>query len=342
MVGPILALTILFAALSDAAYVGVTGCLVATRWLVDTFPGTNAVRPPSIVRLYRASLAALIVCHIVRPWLAAASMSGSSGFTSNLALIPTILSSTHVGRVWYVNSFAVAALLVATLLRMRAGRRVADWPFVLALILMALAKAASGHPAAAGDFSLPEISMLLHYLSIAVWSGVIIVSGLLILPYLAEFSDPNTVWRYGRILSRTITWILPVILLSGVFISYRELNGKLNGLWLSGWGKILIAKLILVALALTLGALTRFRCVQCPPTNRRAALMVRLVRAEAAVMIVILCVSGLLANTAPAVDLASGRAGDSNKAIRSSKTANVSGDQARVRSSSTWPLGSLK
>jgi copper resistance protein D len=319
-VGPVLALTIPFAALSDAAYAGVTGCLVAIRWLADSSPGMNAARPQSLVRLYLASLAALIACHIVRPWLAAASMSGSIGFTSNLALIPTILSSTHVGRVWYSNSLAVAGLVVATLLAARAERRVAAWPFVSALVLMAAAKATSGHPAGAGNFSLPEISMLLHFLSIAVWSGIIIASGLLVFPYLARSSDPDALWRYGRILSRTITWTLPVILLSGVCISYRELNGTLSGLWLSGWGKILIAKLILVAVALTLGALTRFRCVQCPPTSRRAALMVRLVRAEATVMILILCISGLLANTAPAMDLASDRAEVSNKAknIRSS------------------------
>lgn len=307
--GPVLALTILFAALSDAAYAGVTGCLVATHWLADSSPATNAVRPRSLVRLYLASLAALIVCHIVRPWLAAASMSGSIGFTSNLALIPSILSSTHVGRVWYVNSLAVAVLVVATLLTARADSRVAAWPFVSAVILLAAAKAASGHPASAGDFSLPEISMFLHFLSIAVWSGIIIASGLLVLPYLARSPDPNALWSYGRVLSRTITWILPVILLSGVCISYRELNGTLSGLWLSGWGKILIAKLILVALALTLGALTRFRCVQCPPTSRRAALMVRLVRGEAIVMILILCISGLLANTAPPMDLDSGARG---------------------------------
>ena len=297
--GPLFALTTLSGAVSDAAYAGVTGCLVAARWLADSSPGTTAVRPVSLVRLYLASLAALIVCHIVRPWLAAASMSGSIGFTSNLGLIPTILSSTHAGRVWYSNSLAIVVLVVATLLTARSVRRVAAWLFVSALILMAATKAASGHPAGAGDLSLPEISMFLHFLSIALWSGIIVASGFLVLPHLARSSDPNALWRYGRVLSKTITWTLPVILLSGVCISYRELNGTLSGLWLSGWGKILIAKLILVALALTLGALTRFRCVKCSPTSRRAALMVRLVRAEGTVMVLILCISGLLANTAP-------------------------------------------
>lgn len=300
----VIALNILFAAISDVAYAGVIGCLVAIRWLSDSSLGMNAVRPRSLVRLYLISLAALIVCHIVRPWLAAASMSGSVGFTSNLALIPTILRSTHVGRVWDGNSLAVAVLVVATLLTAQTEGRVGAWPFVSALILMAAAKAALGHPASAGDFSLPEISMFLHFLGIAVWSGIIIASGLLVLPYLARSSDPDSLWRYGKILSRTITWILPIILLSGLCISYRELSGRLSGLWSSGWGKILIAKLFLVAIALTLGALTRFRCVHCPPTSRRAALMVRLVRVEAAVMILILCISGLLASTAPPVDLA--------------------------------------
>ncbi|HWE50805.1 MAG TPA: CopD family protein [Bryobacteraceae bacterium] len=302
MAGPVFALTILFAALSDAAYAGAVGCLLAIRWLDDPSPGANAVRPSGLVRVYLASLAALILCHLVRPWLLAAGMSGSSGFVSNLAFIPTVLSSTHMGRVWYFDSVAVAVLLVATLFAARTGRRAPAWPFVLALVLFAGAKAASGHPAGAGNSPLPEISMGFHFLSIALWAGIVIASGLVVIPHLAHSAEPEALWRYGRILSRTITWNLPVILLSGVYISYSELDGALSGLWLSGWGNILIAKLILVGLALALGALTRFRCVQRPATGERAKLMVQLVRAEAVVMILILCISGLLANTAPPMD----------------------------------------
>ncbi len=301
MAGPVLPLTILFAALSDAAYAGVVGCLMAIRWLNDPAGDPNVGLSRSLTGVYLASVAALIVSHLVRPWFAAAGMSGSEGFAANLALVPAVLSSTHFGKVWYISSIALAALVFATLLAARRRRRVAVWLFVAALVLMAAAKAASGHASGNGDFTLAEFAMLLHVVSIAVWAGTVIASGLFVLPGLpAQASDFSALWRYGKHLSKAITWAVPAVFLSGICVSYRDLNGVLSGLWLSGWGKILIAKLTLVALALTLGALARFRCVQCPPAGDRAALMVRLVRTEAVVMVLILCISGVLANTAPA------------------------------------------
>jgi putative copper export protein len=60
-----------------------------------------------------------------------------------------------------------------------------------------------------------------------------------------------------------------------------------------------MTKIAFVFLALASGACTRFQCVQRPATHRTAARMIRLVRAEAVVMILILGLSGLLANTPP-------------------------------------------
>ena len=91
------------------------------------------------------------------------------------------------------------------------------------------------------------------------------------------------------------------IFVSAVYTSDRELNGALSGLWRSGWGKILMTKIAFVSLALVLGACTRFQCVRRSATSQRAALMVRLIRVEALVMIVVLALSGTLANTPPAM-----------------------------------------
>ena len=250
----------------------------------------------------------MILSQLVRPWFAAASMSGSSGFTGNLVLVPDILSSTHQGKLWYITSAALVLLLVAAFGARRINRPVLRWPFVVSLLLIACTKAASGHAANEGDFSLAESFMLLHVLGIAIWAGAIVASGFLVLPHLAQFSDPAALWSYGKLLSKTVTWALAAILISGIYTSDRELNGALSGLWQSGWGRILMTKIAFVLLALALGACTRFRCVQRPATSRTIALMVRLMRAEAVVMILILSLSGVLANTPPAMTEALGSA----------------------------------
>jgi len=67
-----------------------------------------------------------------------------------------------------------------------------------------------------------------------------------------------------------------------------------------------MTKITLVFLALALGAVTRFKCLKRPGTDRSTALLVSLVRIEAVVMILILSLSGTLANTPAAMTEAAG------------------------------------
>ena len=305
---PVLILNILFAALSDGAYSLVVGCLLAGYWLgaavTPEHPASSVKAAPArgLRHACFAGVVALVVAQLVRPWFASASMSGSSSFTKNLALIPDVLSSTHQGKVWYVGSAALLALLATAIIPPQQARAVTTSLFFASLLVIGCAKAASGHAANGGDFTLAEFSMLLHVLSVAVWSGAVLASGLLVLPHLAHLRDPAVFWRYGSLLSKTATWALLALLASGVYTSDRELNGTLSSLWRSGWGRILMIKGTFVLAALTLGALSRFRCLQRPSTSQRVTLMVRLVRTEAMVMICsILCLSGILANTPPAM-----------------------------------------
>ena len=97
---------------------------------------------------------------------------------------------------------------------------------------------------------------------------------------------------------KTLPRGLLMLLVSGIYTSDRELNGSLRGLWTSAWGRILVAKVTLALLALVLGALNGFT-LKRPPTAGRLALLAARLRMEATVMVLILCLSDLLANTAP-------------------------------------------
>src|SRR5260370_3914619 len=106
----------------------------------------------------------LVLAHLVHPWFLAASMSGSSRFAENLALVPTILSSTHQGKLWHINSFALATLLAATLFAAASRRTVVTGITIASLVLIAFAKAASGHAPDQGDSTLTELSHCLPIL----------------------------------------------------------------------------------------------------------------------------------------------------------------------------------
>jgi putative copper resistance protein D len=306
--GLVFLLSVLLAILSDAAYALIIGALLTGRWLSALGTSTKhpaaaapAFAPRSRHRLLLVCIAALLLAHLIHPWFIAASMSGSIRFAENLALIPTILSSTHQGKLWYINSFALLALFAATLFAPASKKAIVTGITLAALVLIAFAKASSGHAADQGDFTLTELSQLLHILSTAVWAGAVLVSGFFVLARLGQPADTAALWIYGNRLSKTVTWALIALLVSGIFTADKELNNSWPALWASAWGKILLIKVAFVLIALFLGSVSRFLCLQRSATGKRAALLARLLFAEAVTMLFVLCLSGLLANTAPAM-----------------------------------------
>ena len=302
---PVLALSIALTIVADTAYAVIVGTLLAGRWLdvPDPAPAARPLAPRELRKLLLTCVAAYIVVHLVRPWFLAASMSGSNDFRSDLAIVPTILSSTHQGKFWLINSAAIVLLLAGIWAITSNAKRAAGWVVFIALILIACTKAASGHAADDGDFTLNEFSMFLHVVATAVWSGSVLVGGFFVLPRLVRDVTHDLFWSFGGRLSSAVTWALAGLLISGIFTADRELNNTLSALWTSAWGKILIAKVSFVLIAIALGAMSRFLCLARAPESERATLMVRLMTIEAVAMVCILCLSGLLGSTAPAMSM---------------------------------------
>jgi copper resistance protein D len=301
---PVPALNVLVTVLSDSSYAVIVGSLLATSWIEGVAVSEHAsVRVPNfearLARVGTMSVAVLVVCHLMRPWFVASTMSGSTHFGEAFALIPTILSSTRQGGLWAANSVALAMLLTARLVPGKRSPVIALCIQMAALGVLAATKAASSHASEEGDVTLAEICQFVHLLATAVWAGAIIVSGLVVVPRFVAAGTTPALWNYGKRLSQFVTWALGVLVLSGLYVSWRDVHGTASALWTSSWGKILLTKGAFAGLAALLGSLTRFRCLGCPATSERAALMTNLLRSEAAVMAAILCISGLLANTNP-------------------------------------------
>jgi putative copper resistance protein D len=301
----VLALNILFTIAWDVSYALIVGTLLARHWLasgdagLETLDHQDAVVPARFQReLLLIPIAGLLISHLVHPWFLAASMSGSDHFTEDLALVPTILSSTHQGALWYINSFALAALGMAIVLPLRV-KPISLWTVSLSLALMALTKAAAGHAGADGDFTVAEFAQILHVLSTAVWAGAVMASGLFVVPQMVRVDSASILWRYGNRLSKTVTWALVTILATGVYTSGRELSGSLNLLWTSEWGKILLAKIVFVSIAIFLGAVGRFSYLRRPADETRMLRFARILLTESVVMVLVLCLSGWLGNTSP-------------------------------------------
>ena len=125
---------------------------------------------------------------------------------------------------------------------------------VLAALLAAILAlhAAMGHAAGSGNAVREELWQLAHLTSMSAWAGAVMVGGFLAAPRL--LATAGGIDRgYLRALSWTSTWAVVVIVLSGAMRAWTELGARLGNLFASGWGRILLAKLVLVGAAMALG-----------------------------------------------------------------------------------------
>lgn len=199
---------------------------------------------------------ALIVADTVNLLVVAALMSGSTPGTAFAELIP-VLTQTHFGAAWCAG---FVALIIWTGLLVRARQ---DGPVtrigaaLFAAAVFAFSKAASSHAADAGDFALPEWIHWVHLCATATWAGLVIASGLCVLPMLRNHANSQVLAHFAGRLSVTAALALAAILMSGAYNAERGLGGSFMTLTRSDWGLTLATKLVLVAAAIVLGGMNR-------------------------------------------------------------------------------------
>ena len=286
------------AALADTGFVGAFG-LVIVSLLLDPAPERD-------LRSYlrRSTLFCTFVMLLALPvqaYLLTATMMGSSGFGVVCGQFGSTMTETHAGRDLICNCFFVLALLLLVAVGRGAQTRSRTCSLLAVLLLLAAIRAATGHSAGDGDFTLPEFVQFLHLASIAVWAGGVVASGFVVLPTMLREQRIEGIAGFMRKLSRTVTLALLLVALSGLYNAYRGLGGSMSPLVRTEWGNLLDLKVVLVFTAVAMGAssrrmLRRNRSLSPLQISHLATTL----RAEAIVMLLILIVSAWLANSPPA------------------------------------------
>lgn len=185
----------------------------------------------------------------------------------------------------------IAALLAATAsLAAGAFRRLV--PVLVGLVAAGVVWAADGHPALIGG-ALGLVVNAIHLVVGAVWVGTL---GYLLVGVVRYRADRERLLdmagRYARL-------ALPlVVMLAGAGgLSALEALPSWSSLYSSGYGRLILVKTGLFAVALGLAAWSRRRGIG----RRRASTLARAVPVEAGVVAVILVVTAVLANTGPPV-----------------------------------------
>jgi len=292
----------IFASIAVAAIVSVSfacavGACLAVLMLRDAAPLTR----DRLRRLAAAGVAVLIVADIVNLLLEAALMSGSTPVAAFAEIVP-VLTQSHFGATWstgFVCLMAWAGLLVAS---RRLGQPATTGLALFAAAAFAFSKAASGHAADAGDFSFPEWVHWVHLCAMGAWAGLVVASALSVLPTLCADAPGEVLVRFVGRLSRAALVAFFVVLVSGIYNADRGLGGSLVALTRSGWGVILVTKLVFVGAATALGGGNRMvylpRIRHSVPGSAAHSFLT-ILRAEAVAMLGILFAAALLAHSAP-------------------------------------------
>lgn len=235
----------------------------------------------------------------------AAAMSGQS-YGGALAVIPVVLFHSHFGAVWWLR---VAAMLWFTGAWVNMGRlsgrtaRGGTYAVLFGLAWVAASRIATGHAAAAGDWTLREAMDWLHLISVSVWGGSLIATTLLIFPRLVR-TDISGRAEFAQRFSRVAGCALAGVLLSGTYDAWQMLPA-ISAFWENPYGRLLGIKLLLVAAMVAFDAVHRYRRVselRAVTAENQAAWLHRFpysVLVETALFLGVLAITSMLFDTAP-------------------------------------------
>ncbi len=185
-----------------------------------------------------------------------------------------------------------AAALASSLLALRLAGLTAKIVGLFGLGLAGLALASSGHASAASTQALMRPAVFLHAVGIALWAGAL-------LPLVQALRHPDAAATLRRFSSR-IPAVVAVLLGSGLVLAVVQVE-RPAALIDTHYGRVLLAKLGLVALVLGLAAFNCWRLTSQVEAGRLAAgrVLARIVAIELALMLAIFGTAALWRFTPP-------------------------------------------
>ncbi len=281
------------------------GAAACTSWLLPEPSAPVAYR----LRIgFGAALALFTASTIVLCVARTLEMSGA-GWSGLGRYLPLVVGETRFGALWRVRGYALAVAWVAALPYLVRGRlaKGAAVTLIAACAVGAFARAASGHAGDTGMVAVPVWIDMAHLVAAAGWVGPLLVLPAVVFPRLRAPGDvPGFAALFGR-LSALAGAALALVVATGLYNAWHGL-GRPAALWTSAYGRILLAKLGLVAIMVTIGAHNRW--VKLPALRRsvpaEAARWVRraarAVVVEAWLAVAVLLAAALLHHAVPPAD----------------------------------------
>jgi copper transport protein len=177
-------------------------------------------------------------------------------------------------------------------------------PLALAGASVAAASfATNGHTRAGSNATLATLADISHLLVVAVWGGGIVLLGLCLRARRSAGDPRDTISLVGRF-STLATGAVVLVGVTGAALGWREV-GSLDALTGTGYGRLLLVKVGVVAIVAALGAYNHFRLVPAITGGKARAGLARL---RATLRIEVLGLAVVIALTSVLVVVTPGRA----------------------------------
>jgi putative copper export protein/mono/diheme cytochrome c family protein len=216
-----------------------------------------------------------------------------AGLAESVAAVPLVLSRTHFGAIWIARTALLGALAAAAF----RGRRSVTPGLALACAV-ALTTALTGHADDRGDVSVGVLLDWVHVVAASAWIGGLAMLTVAVLPS-ARADEPRAVAAAGRRFSRLAGWCLVTVVVTGAYNAWVQLPG-ITALWETVYGRMLLGKIIVVAIVAALGALNRFVMLPLLSAPGAFVYLVRSVGSETALAVVVLALTAALGESTPA------------------------------------------
>jgi copper resistance protein D len=292
---PVSSLQVGSALLLNLGFAWVVGSWLARRWLRAA--ACDGEFRDSLRRLdmLAAALAALASAGAV--WAATAIMAGVPLGQAG-GMLWTMLSATDYGRAGCITVGAMAALAGRRAWRSGESRR--DISAMLLIALFGLTRASMGHAGEGGIWTVTLAAEVLHLAAVGVWTGVVIVSGWFILGEARIDGRIGLASRhYLDAMSHAALVAVAVIIGTGLYNAWDRV-GAVEHLFDSQYGLTLLAKVVLVGCALTLGGYNKF--IGLPAAARSIAgvrTVRRVLKVETVLLVGALTAAALLTTLQP-------------------------------------------
>lgn len=210
-----------------------------------------------------------------------------------IPFVPEVVRETHLGHAWLCEFPVTTVLMVVAWIPGYQPVKVAALCILTGalLVLMSLSSHAIDRGATA------VIVYFVHEVAAALWIGAILG---LWFGVVRSGLDANWVQQTAPRVSNLAGWTVAVLILSGLYTAYHSLDADPQRLIYAAYGRTLVVKVCAASLVLLIGAYNRYWLIPTMSKSSSQHSLLQNIGVESVLLIGVLGLAALLANTPPA------------------------------------------